>query len=640
MVDIHVEHDWSCLEKNGEESSLILANDIVDVPISLVLPNEGLHMSVNGEGHDEEYEDDEDCECEGEQEGSANSDDSNNKRLVDDTDDGLTDFSDIDIARDNDDIFCVEDSEFSKVKENVSQSLNGILIGEGSTSNMIEKVDDEDFIPSDELVSCGSDSDDKDYPFFNEKLDFGKGIDLNIGLQFRNAEVFRRALREYALQKKFDYDFINNKKSRIIVQCRSDKCPWRISASEQVDRNGGKCFQIKSMHPQHLCSKERSNSKLTAAYLASYYLENFRDNPKWDTDAFMKHIKREFEVVVSYRKCLRAKTMALAIIDGAVGEQFKLIKSYCAAIRQWNPESSVHLTTDAGHFQRIYICLDACKRGFLAGCRPIISLDACHLKGAYTGRIHAAVGRDGNDNMFPIAYAICEAESKDTWHWFIQNLLIDIGNARENGWCFISDQQKGLQEALKELCPHSAHRFCVRHLYANFRKVFKGKQLKDAMWACSRASTVAQFQKAMNYLKELDSAAYTHLLKLDPSYWSKHAFGYFVKSDAVCSNISECFNSYIKVARDQPIITCLETIRRLLMKRFYEKRIGIEKYSGNICPRINQKLQENIRDSMHCNVIFGGGPAVEVEHTIHGIFMANIHLRSCSCRIWDLTGIP
>ncbi|KAL9673644.1 hypothetical protein QQ045_029905 [Rhodiola kirilowii] len=132
--------------------------------------------------------------------------------------------------------------------------------------------------------------------------------------------------------------------------------------------------------------------------------------------------------------------MALAIIDGAVGEQFKLIKSYCAATRQWNPGSSVHLTTDAVHFQRIYICLDACKRGFLA--RFYHSLDACHLKGAYTGQIHAAVGRDGNDNMFPIANAICEAESKDTWHWFIQNLLIDIGNARENGWCCISDQQK------------------------------------------------------------------------------------------------------------------------------------------------------------------------------------------------------
>ena len=31
-------------------------------------------------------------------------------------------------------------------------------------------------------------------------------------------------------------------------------------------------------------------------------------------------------------------------------------------------------------FKRIYICLDACKKGWVASCRPIIVLDACHTK--------------------------------------------------------------------------------------------------------------------------------------------------------------------------------------------------------------------------------------------------------------------
>ncbi|KAL9675054.1 hypothetical protein QQ045_003254 [Rhodiola kirilowii] len=160
------------------------------------------------------------------------------------------------------------------------------------------------------------------------------------------------------------------------------------------------------------------------------------------------------------------------------------------------------------------------------------------------------------------------------------------------------------------------------------------------MWSCARATTPAQFQQAMNYVKELDNAAYTYLSKLDPSCWSRHTFSYFVKSDALCSNISECFNSFIKIARDQPIITCLETIRRLLMKRFYDKRSEIETYNGVICPRIAQKLEENNRISMHCNVIYGGGLTLEVEHTIHGTFVINVPSRSCSCRTWDLTGIP
>ena len=51
-----------------------------------------------------------------------------------------------------------------------------------------------------------------------------------------------------------------------------------------------------------------------------------------------------------------------------------------------------------------------------------------------------AIGRDPNDEYFPLAYAIVEAETKDSWTWFLNLLLTDIGDGRT--WVFISDQQK------------------------------------------------------------------------------------------------------------------------------------------------------------------------------------------------------
>ena len=60
----------------------------------------------------------------------------------------------------------------------------------------------------------------------------------------------------------------------------------------------------------------------------------------------------------------------------------------------------------------MYICLEACKRGFKSGCRPILCLDACHLKGEYEGQLLCAIGLDGNDDMFPIAYAVAKAEKR------------------------------------------------------------------------------------------------------------------------------------------------------------------------------------------------------------------------------------
>ena len=57
------------------------------------------------------------------------------------------------------------------------------------------------------------------------------------------------------------------------------------------------------------------------------------------------------------------------------------------------------------------------------------------------------------------------------------------------------------------------------------------------------------------------------------------------------NNLSESFNSMILEARDNPIIAMLEWIRVRLMFIMYSKRIGIEKFTSDICPNIVQKLE-------------------------------------------------
>jgi hypothetical protein len=44
----------------------------------------------------------------------------------------------------------------------------------------------------------------------------------------------------------------------------------------------------------------------------------------------------------------------------------------------------------------------------------MMALDGCHLKGPYKGQLLCAVVRDGNDDMFPIAYVVVDAECKDS----------------------------------------------------------------------------------------------------------------------------------------------------------------------------------------------------------------------------------
>ncbi|KAK1397024.1 hypothetical protein POM88_006887 [Heracleum sosnowskyi] len=50
---------------------------------------------------------------------------------------------------------------------------------------------------------------------------------------------------------------------------------------------------------------------------------------------------------------------------------------------------------------------------------------------------------------------------------------LDLGDG--TGFTIISDQQKGLENAIKELLPKAEHRFCTRHIYSNFRKKYPSR---------------------------------------------------------------------------------------------------------------------------------------------------------------------
>ncbi|KAK0607251.1 hypothetical protein LWI29_012165 [Acer saccharum] len=85
-----------------------------------------------------------------------------------------------------------------------------------------------------------------------------------------------------------------------------------------------------------------------------------------------------------------------------------------------------------------------------------------------------AIGINANNSYYPIAYAMVKRESYDTWKWFIKFLMIDLNLNQPFGITFMTNKQKGLVEVINELWRDSEHRFCVKHMYANFKKKFKG----------------------------------------------------------------------------------------------------------------------------------------------------------------------
>ncbi|KAI8535722.1 hypothetical protein RHMOL_Rhmol10G0195600 [Rhododendron molle] len=201
-------------------------------------------------------------------------------------------------------------------------------------------------------------------------------------------------------------------------------------------------------------------------------------------------------VEVTDSQAYRAKKRALEAIEGNHRQQYWRLWDYCEMIRRQNQGSTALLRVErpplstSPVFQRMFVVYAAQSRGFLASCRPIIGLDGCHLKGPFGGQLLSAIGKDANEQMYPLAVVVVEAETKDSWMWFLDNLLDVIGRPEEKEWTFISDRQKGLVETFNQMLPSVDHRFCVRHMYANFKLLYKGKDLKDLLWAAARSYTV------------------------------------------------------------------------------------------------------------------------------------------------------
>ncbi|KAG8380808.1 hypothetical protein BUALT_Bualt06G0055000 [Buddleja alternifolia] len=458
------------------------------------------------------------------------------------------------------------------------------------------KKEDDDLISLDESENENEDRGEqrRRHACFREGDWNMKGKTLLKGMKFQNFKVYREALRDYCVRMGVDIHFIRNEASRITARCKQSSC-----------------------------------SLAKTKYIAKRLEKIIRDYSFVSTEQLKNNVSRRIGLEVSAQKIARARNEVIAKIVGEDGKQYELLWDYCETVRAKNPGSQILLRMKEGAespvFDKMYFSLAAMKNGFLAGCRPIIQLDGCFLKTLFGGQLLVAVGRDGNDNMVPIALAVVQVENLENWKWFLSVMLQDIGGLdQSHKWTFITDRQKGLLEAIVELAPYAEHRYCVRHMYENFKKKYSSMELKNLFWSAAFSANRADFEMYMQRIERVDpkvddniKTASEWLRELPSQHWCRASFR----------------------TTNKPIISMFEWIRTRLMSRIQNRRVGMENYASVICPNIRKRVDKQQSLARHCWARFCGGSEFEIDHLLDK-YVVDLLLKTCTCGMFQLCGYP
>lgn len=461
-----------------------------------------------------------------------------------------------------------------------------------------------------------------------------------VGQEFADVKAFRNAIKEAAIAQHFELRIIKSDLIRYFAKCATEGCPWRIRA---VKLPNAPTFTIRSLEGMHTCAKNAQNGHHQASvdWIVSFIEERLRDNINYKPKDILHDIQKQYGITIPYKQAWRAKERGLAAIYGSSEEGYCLLPAYCEEIKKANPGSIAEVFTSGAdnRFQRLFVSFYASISGFLRGCLPVVGLGGIQLKSKYLGTLLSATSFDSDGGLFPVAFGVVDAENDESWMWFLSKLRKALEMNTENipQLTFISGGQKGIQDAVKRKFPTSLHALCMRHLSERIGKEFKNSRLVHLLWKAAYATTTIAFKEKMTEIEEASSEAAKWIQQFPTSRWALvHFEG--TRYGRISSNIED-FNKWILEARELPIIQVIEQIHSKLMAEFQERRLKGNSWFSVLAPSAEKRMMEAIGHASTYQVLRSDEVEFEVLSAERSDIV-NIGTRSCSCRDWQLHGIP
>ncbi|CAA7403093.1 unnamed protein product [Spirodela intermedia] len=472
-----------------------------------------------------------------------------------------------------------------------------------------------------------------------------------VGQVFDDVKDFRDALHKYAISKGFTYKFVKSDGIRATAECTAANCTWRIHASKSSAKQK---FVVRKLNDTHTCDGEigkRGRRLANQRWVTGVIKEKMRDSPDYSPREIVNDFRRDYGINMNYYQAWRVRSFAKKELNNSDREESGHLLWFCQRIMETNRGSMATLEmAEDSTFQHLFVCFHASLHGFEHGCRPLLFLDGVSLKVSRQWKLLVATAFDGENDIFPVAFAVVEDESVDNWRWFLGQLK-SVFAMSSAALTFVSNGQFGLDKAVSEVFEDSTHGRCLSHLIEDFKAELEESMAEEArtemaehLRAAAYAYREAEFRSAVENIRKISGDAADWVLDSKPELWS-NAFFKGLRYDTMSSNAAEAFNTWItKAARKEPtVVQIVDLVRCKLMDTIYTRRESANSWTEILTPSMNQKLQQESVGAAALEVICSAGSVFEVNNAGGGggeTHTVNLVSWECSCRKWQVTGLP
>lgn len=405
-------------------------------------------------------------------------------------------------------------------------------------------------------------------------------------------------------------------------------------------------FFIRKLENVHNCGAsvlKLRHSRATSSLVGKLVVDEIRSQPLKRPVDVVADLKRLYGVSITYNRAWMGVEKAKADTFGDYSTSFDDLRWWVDAARISNPESvfDIEYHVDTNRFSRLFVAFHACISGF-NHCRPILFVDGTFLKARHKGCLLAASGKDGNQGLFPLCFAIVDSESKDNWYWFLGKLRTMLSTDRDV--VFISDRNEGILDGVVKNFPLSPHAYCLFHLKQNLRHCLPGMKagfkeyLVHLFSLAAYAPTKKAFYEIIAKLKSYGIGRVGDFLSNLPNEHWAHVFFPGKRYGEMWSNVAECFNSWIKEERHLPITQLVDRIRVKIMEQMSSRLEAAGKWNYVVCPNMNAELNRSFQECKPWTVRRSAVNVFEVQ--CDPSVSVNIARRTCSCCQWQFKGFP